>query len=128
MNGPTRTETVLNKAVLLEVAQERELHTMAGHTNFSVWAAGVLDIEPTYVCGQDLRYASWHRRIRTLAERGVADCGDLDDFTVRFAALADGLALQRLCQAPPLTIQAARRLLNRFVERELGRPEYGERK
>lgn len=41
--------TVLNKAVLLEVAQERELHVVAGHTNFSVWAAGVLDVEPKYV-------------------------------------------------------------------------------
>ncbi|MFF3140105.1 hypothetical protein [Streptomyces mirabilis] len=34
--------TVLNKAVLLEVAQERELHLVAGHTNFSVWAAGTV--------------------------------------------------------------------------------------
>ncbi|WP_331724023.1 hypothetical protein [Streptomyces sp. NBC_00005] len=41
--------TVLNKAVLLEVAQERQLHLVAGHNNFSVWAADVLDIEPKYV-------------------------------------------------------------------------------
>jgi hypothetical protein len=41
--------TILNKGVLLEVAQQRELHTVAGHTNFAVWAGGVLDVEPKYV-------------------------------------------------------------------------------
>ncbi|MFK4123561.1 hypothetical protein [Streptomyces longwoodensis] len=41
--------TVLNKAVLLEVAQQRELHRVAGHTNFSQWAAELLDVEPKYV-------------------------------------------------------------------------------
>ncbi|MGY4966777.1 hypothetical protein [Streptomyces sp. 900105245] len=41
--------TVLNKGALLEVAQERELHLVAGHTNFAQWAAGVLDVEPKYV-------------------------------------------------------------------------------
>ncbi|WP_244299447.1 TetR family transcriptional regulator C-terminal domain-containing protein [Streptomyces viridochromogenes] len=56
-------------------------------------------------------------------ERGVGDgefsCDDLDGFTARFAALADGLALQRLRQAPPLTTREARHHLNRFIEREL---------
>lgn len=40
---------VLNKAVLLEVAQDRELHLVAGHSNFAQWAGGVLDIEEKYV-------------------------------------------------------------------------------
>jgi transcriptional regulator with XRE-family HTH domain len=58
--------TVLNKAVLLEVAQERELHLVAGHTNFAVWAAGVLDIEPKYVF-ELLQDAA---RIRAISELG----------------------------------------------------------
>jgi hypothetical protein len=40
---------VLNKGALLEVAQERELHKVAGSANFSQWAAGVLDVEEKYV-------------------------------------------------------------------------------
>ena len=36
---------VLNKGVLLEVAQQRELHVVAGHTNFAQWAGSVLDVE-----------------------------------------------------------------------------------
>ncbi|MGC9501254.1 hypothetical protein [Streptomyces sp. WG7] len=58
--------TVLNKAVLLEVAQERELHLVAGHTNFSVWAADVLDVEPKYVF-ELLQDAA---RIRAISELG----------------------------------------------------------
>lgn len=58
--------TVLNKAVLLEVAQERELHVVAGQTNFSVWAGGVLDIEPKYVF-ELLQDAA---RIRAVSELG----------------------------------------------------------
>ncbi len=58
--------TLLNKAVLLEVAQERGLHLVAGHTNFSVWAAGVLDIEPKYVF-ELLQDAA---RIRAIGELG----------------------------------------------------------
>ncbi|MFD6826608.1 hypothetical protein [Streptomyces sp. NPDC060085] len=58
--------TVLNKAVLLEVAQERELHVVAGQTNFAVWAGGVLDIEPKYVF-ELLQDAA---RIRTVSELG----------------------------------------------------------
>ncbi|MFB6992802.1 hypothetical protein, partial [Streptomyces sp. NPDC056304] len=58
--------TILNKAVLLEVAQERELHLVAGHTNFSVWAAGELDIEPKYVF-EVLQDAA---RIRAIGELG----------------------------------------------------------
>ncbi|MET7976449.1 TetR family transcriptional regulator C-terminal domain-containing protein [Streptomyces mirabilis] len=58
-----------------------------------------------------------------MAERGVAEgefsSEDLDGFTVRFAALADGLALQRLRQAPPLNTEDARRHLNRLIETEL---------
>jgi hypothetical protein len=52
--------------VLLEVAQERELHLVADHTNFSVWAAGVLDVEPKYVF-ELLQDAT---RIRTISELG----------------------------------------------------------
>ncbi|MFI9080940.1 hypothetical protein ACIGW8_31475 [Streptomyces sioyaensis] len=59
--------TVLNKAVLLEVAQERELHLVAGHTNFSLWAAGELDVEPKYVF-ELLQDAA---RIRAISELGA---------------------------------------------------------
>ncbi|MFJ8982565.1 hypothetical protein [Streptomyces sp. NPDC102282] len=41
--------TVLNKGGLLEVAQTRELHKVAGSPNFAQWAAGVLDVEEKYV-------------------------------------------------------------------------------
>lgn len=40
---------VLNKSALLEVAQSRELHKVAGHSNFAQWAGGVLGIEEQYV-------------------------------------------------------------------------------
>lgn len=40
---------VLNKGVLLETAQQRELHVVAGHTNFAVWASGVLDVDEKYI-------------------------------------------------------------------------------
>lgn len=40
---------VLNKGVLLEVARERQLHEVAGYTNYALWAAGVLDVEEKYV-------------------------------------------------------------------------------
>lgn len=58
--------TVLNKGVLLEVAQERELHKVAGYTNFAQWAASVLDIEPKYVF-ELLQDAA---RIRTISALG----------------------------------------------------------
>ncbi|MEU2421133.1 TetR family transcriptional regulator C-terminal domain-containing protein [Streptomyces sp. NPDC007851] len=79
--------------------------------------------DEAFARGQAERYAAWHRQIRALAERSVKDRefsgDDLDGFTVRFAALADGLARQRLRQAPPLSTQDARRHLNRLVETEL---------
>ncbi|WP_240677153.1 TetR family transcriptional regulator C-terminal domain-containing protein [Actinacidiphila soli] len=66
--------------------------------------------------------------MRALVERGHAEgdftCDDSDDsdgFAVRFSALVDGLALQRLCQAPPLSTDDARRHLYRLVEVELER-------
>lgn len=40
---------VLNKSALLEIAQDRELHKVAGHSNFAQWAGGLLDIEEKYV-------------------------------------------------------------------------------
>ncbi|GAA4310558.1 hypothetical protein GCM10023086_30360 [Streptomyces venetus] len=90
---------------------------------FEYWHAGEQGTDEAFARGQADRYAAWHRQIRALAERGVGDgefsCDDLDGFTTRFAALADGLALQRLRQAPPLTTQEARHHLNRFIEREL---------
>ncbi|MFE7172759.1 TetR/AcrR family transcriptional regulator [Streptomyces sp. NPDC057616] len=90
---------------------------------FDYWTAGEQAADEGFARGQAERYQAWHRQIRELAERGVADgefsCGDLDGFTVRFAALADGLALQRLRQAPPLSTEEARRHLNRLIEREL---------
>ncbi|WP_168711330.1 hypothetical protein, partial [Streptomyces sp. RKND-216] len=39
----------LNKGALLEIAQQRELHQVAGSPNFAQWAAGVLDVEPKYI-------------------------------------------------------------------------------
>ncbi|WP_369031179.1 MULTISPECIES: TetR/AcrR family transcriptional regulator [Streptomyces] len=94
---------------------------------FDYWNAGSLGeggvTDEAFARGQAQRYEAWHSQIRALAERAVADgeftCDDLDGFTVRFAALADGLALQRLRQAPPLSTQDARRHLNRLIGTEL---------
>jgi len=90
---------------------------------FDYWNAGDQATDEAFARGQAQRYEAWHREIRALAERGVADgefeADDLDGFTVRFAALADGLALQRLRQAPPLSTEDARRHLNRLIETEL---------
>jgi hypothetical protein len=83
--------TVLNKAVLLEVAQERELHLVAGHTNFSVWAAGVLDVEPKYV----FELLQDTARIRAISELGP----DLAQHLTRASArkvMADVIASQGL--------------------------------
>ncbi|MGW5656898.1 TetR/AcrR family transcriptional regulator [Streptomyces humi] len=90
---------------------------------FDYWHAGEPATDEAFARGQAERYAAWHRQIRALAERGVVEGefsgDDLDGFTVRFAALADGLALQRLRQSPPLSTEDARRHLNRLVETEL---------
>ncbi|MFD9509450.1 TetR/AcrR family transcriptional regulator [Streptomyces mirabilis] len=92
---------------------------------FDYWNAGDQDPDQAFARGQAERYEAWHTQIRELAERGVAEgefsSDDLDGFTVRFAALADGLALQRLRRAPPLSTEDARRHLNRLVETELRR-------
>lgn len=56
----------LNKGALLEVAQERNLHTVAGHSNFGVWAGEVLDVEPNYV----FELLTDARRIRSLVLLG----------------------------------------------------------
>ncbi|MFJ4784028.1 TetR/AcrR family transcriptional regulator [Streptomyces sp. NPDC088794] len=92
---------------------------------FDYWNAGDQATDETFTRGQARRYEAWHQQIRALAQRGVDDGeftgDDLDGFTVRFAALADGLALQRLRQAPPLSTQDARRHLNRFIDTELAR-------
>ncbi|MCX4460204.1 TetR family transcriptional regulator C-terminal domain-containing protein [Streptomyces sp. NBC_01728] len=92
---------------------------------FDYWNAGDQDPDQAFARGQAERYEAWHAQIRELAERGVADgefsSDDLGGFTVRFAALADGLALQRLRQAPPLSTEDARRHLNRLIETELRR-------
>ncbi|MFD5065542.1 hypothetical protein [Streptomyces sp. NPDC058394] len=83
--------TVLNKAVLLEIAQERELHLVAGHTNFSLWAAGVLDVEPKYVF-ELLQDAA---RIRAISELGP----DLSQHLTRASArkvMAEVIASQGL--------------------------------
>ncbi|MEV6486407.1 TetR family transcriptional regulator C-terminal domain-containing protein [Streptomyces sp. NPDC051576] len=96
---------------------------------FDYWNAGEQGTDAAFSSGQARRYEDWHRQIRALAERGVADgefgSDDLGGFTVRFAALADGLALQRLRQTPPLSTQDARRHLNRLIETELGRRSPG---
>ncbi|MFJ1532046.1 TetR/AcrR family transcriptional regulator [Streptomyces mirabilis] len=92
---------------------------------FDYWNAGDQDPDQAFARGQAERYEAWHTQIRELAERGVAEgefsSDDLDGFTVRFAALADGLALQRLRQAPPLSTEDARRHLNRLIDTELRR-------
>ncbi|MFE7068455.1 TetR/AcrR family transcriptional regulator [Streptomyces sp. NPDC057620] len=93
---------------------------------FDYWSAGDRDQDPeqAFAGGQAKRYEDWHGQIRALVERGVADgefvCADPAGFTVRFAALSDGLALQRLRQAPPLSTGDARRHMYRLVETELG--------
>ncbi|MEU5341763.1 MULTISPECIES: TetR family transcriptional regulator C-terminal domain-containing protein [unclassified Streptomyces] len=92
---------------------------------FEYWSAGDRDQDPerAFASGQAKRYEDWHSQIRALVERGVADgefvCADPAGFTVRFAALSDGLALQRLRQSPELSTQDARRHLYRLVESEL---------
>lgn len=92
---------------------------------FDYWNAGDQDPDQAFARGQAERYEAWHTQIRELAERGVAEgefsSDDLDGFTVRFAALADGLAPQRLRQAPPLSTEDARRHLNRLIDTELRR-------
>lgn len=79
---------------------------------FDYWNAVGQDPDQVFARGQAGRYEAWHTRIRALAERGVAEgqfsSEDLDGFTVRFAALADGLALQRLRQASLLSTEDAR--------------------
>lgn len=57
---------ILNKGALLEVAQQRELHAVAGHSNFAVWAGGVLDVEPKYV----FELLADATRIRAIGELG----------------------------------------------------------
>ncbi len=95
------------------------------HMWFDYWNAGEQGGDETFARGQAQRYEAWHQQIRHLIERGVDEgeftCEDLDGVTVRFAALADGLALQHLRQTPPLTTEDARRHLNRLVETELAR-------
>ncbi|MEU6009706.1 TetR family transcriptional regulator C-terminal domain-containing protein [Streptomyces sp. NPDC047453] len=92
---------------------------------FDPWNVGEQGADETFARGQAQRYEAWRHQIRHLIERGVAEgeftCDDLDDVTVRFAALADGLALQHLRQTPPLTTEDARRHLNRLIETELAR-------
>jgi len=89
---------------------------------FDYWNAGERD--QAFARGQAERYESWHGEIRSLVERGCAEgdfrCDDPADFTLRFSALADGLALRRLRQVPALSVEDARRHLRRFAEAELG--------
>ncbi|MFJ1745376.1 TetR/AcrR family transcriptional regulator [Streptomyces sp. NPDC088116] len=88
---------------------------------FDYWHAG--DRDQAFARGQAERYERWHDEISTLVERGRDEgdftCADPADFAVRFAALVDGLALQRLRQVPPLTTTDARRHLYRLIEAEL---------
>ncbi|MDX6347879.1 MAG: hypothetical protein QOF84_2669 [Streptomyces sp.] len=91
---------------------------------FDYWNAGDRG-DQAFARGQAERYAAWHAEIRALVERGHAEgdftCDDSDGFAVHFSALVDGLALQRLRQAPPLSTEDARRHLYRLVEVELER-------
>ncbi|WP_030240303.1 hypothetical protein [Streptomyces sp. NRRL S-350] len=56
----------LNKGVLLETAQQRELHLVAGHTNFAAWASEVLDVDEKYV----FELMQDAVRVRAVAELG----------------------------------------------------------
>jgi AcrR family transcriptional regulator len=91
---------------------------------FDYWNAGERD--QAFARGQAERYEAWHSEIRALVERGCDEgdftCSDSHGFASRFSALVDGLALQRLRQAPPLTTEAARRHLYRLVEAEIATP------
>jgi hypothetical protein len=91
---------------------------------FDYWNAGERD--QAFARGQAERYEAWHNEIRALVERGCAEgdftCPDPQGFAGCFSALVDGLALQRLRQAPPLATEAARRHLYRLVEAELTAP------
>ncbi|WP_030226904.1 TetR family transcriptional regulator C-terminal domain-containing protein [Actinoalloteichus caeruleus] len=61
-----------------------------------------------------------HRpRSRCPPPEGEFGCADLEESAVHQVALIDGLALQWLRQAPPLTAEQARRHLHRIVETEL---------
>ncbi|CAM5685857.1 HTH tetR-type domain-containing protein OS=Streptomyces antimycoticus OX=68175 GN=SSPO_040600 PE=4 SV=1 [Streptomyces antimycoticus] len=88
---------------------------------FDYWNAGERD--ESFAHGQAERYEAWHGEIQSLVERGRDEgdfvCDDPADFALRFSALADGLALRRLRQAPALTVADARRHLRRFVAAEL---------
>jgi AcrR family transcriptional regulator len=92
---------------------------------FDYWNAGERD--QAFARGQAERYEAWHSEIRVLVERGCAEgdftCSDPQGFAGCFSALVDGLALQRLRQAPSLTTEAARRHLYRLVEAELTAPQ-----
>ncbi|MFD4971475.1 TetR family transcriptional regulator C-terminal domain-containing protein [Streptomyces sp. NPDC058424] len=78
--------------------------TGTGTCGSTTGTRGEQGTDETFARGQAQRYEAWHHQIRHLTERGVAEgeftCDDLDGVTVRFAALADGLALQHLRQTP----------------------------
>ncbi|WP_248784477.1 TetR/AcrR family transcriptional regulator [Actinoalloteichus caeruleus] len=88
---------------------------------FDYWSAGRHD--DAFADRQSGRYDRWHAQILELIRRGVAEgefgCPDPEESAVHLVALIDGLALQRLRQAPPLSAERARRHLHRFVETEL---------
>ena len=88
---------------------------------FDYWSAGVGNEE--FLRRQSARYAEWHEQIRDIVttgrDDGVFSCADPDEFTVRFVALVDGLALQWLRGVPPLTGAQARDHLHRLVADEL---------
>ncbi|WAP58009.1 TetR family transcriptional regulator C-terminal domain-containing protein [Streptomyces sp. S465] len=85
------------------------------------WNAGERD--QTFARGQAERYETWYAEVQALVERGRDEgdfrCDDPADFTLRFSALADGLALRRLRQVPTLSVADARRHLRRSVDAEL---------
>lgn len=84
---------------------------------FEFWRSG--DNDAGFLARQSARYIEWHDQVRALlvagCEAGEFACSDPDELTVRFVALVDGLALQYLRGAPPLTAENARERLHRFV-------------
>jgi AcrR family transcriptional regulator len=84
---------------------------------FEYWWSGYGDGD--FAARQAARYVDWHDQIRGIiaagCDTGEFTCAEPEEVTVRFVALVDGLALQWLRGAPPLTAEQAREHLNQFV-------------
>ncbi|GAA1102851.1 TetR/AcrR family transcriptional regulator [Nocardiopsis metallicus] len=88
---------------------------------FDSWASSATLAPDSH---QHRRYEHWSDRVAELITRGRDSgefrCPDVDETTIRFNAMVDGLALRRLRGAPPLSLEQARSHLRRFLASELG--------